>query len=413
MTRQVQTIALVEWCWTGHHPTYFVHFASALAEIGCRVVPLCPSPEDFERKIASTPIVQSTSSRAKISPSQPLVYTPTSNIRPYRLRPIIQAIRHFGGIGKKLRAWERRNGCKIDLVFFACIYDSNFEWLKYAERFFGYPWSGLYLHARSFRMPGTLVPYCNRMPCPEKIFTLRSMHSVGLLDEGAVEPMRKLNGNKPTIEFPDFCDAQLPANGEPSNRLAEKVRSFADGRPIVSLIGHLQRTKGLEEFTKAACHGSLTDVVFFLGGAINWMEIAESDRREMITAWEQSPNIFTHLFPMSEPALNAVIAASDVVFAAYTDFPNSSNILTKAASLNRPVIVSDGYLMAERTRTFGLGEVVAERNVDAIVDAIRRMTAKDYSTTRHKDGRRDAYLQRHSYNRLVHSFEELCSIAPS
>jgi hypothetical protein len=42
-----RTIALIDWNWMGHHPTYFTEFAAALAEIGSDVLPFCPAPEDF------------------------------------------------------------------------------------------------------------------------------------------------------------------------------------------------------------------------------------------------------------------------------------------------------------------------------------------------------------------------------
>src|ERR1700743_3870893 len=38
-------VALVEWSWGGHHPTYFNHLLLAFEELGVEVLALCPDPE--------------------------------------------------------------------------------------------------------------------------------------------------------------------------------------------------------------------------------------------------------------------------------------------------------------------------------------------------------------------------------
>ncbi len=60
-----------------------------------------------------------------------------------------------------------------------------------------------------------------------------------------------------------------------------------------------------------------------------------------------------------------MIDAADVVFCAFDDFPFSSNTLTKAAVFEKPVVVSEGYLMAERVRSYRTGEVVPQGNAEA------------------------------------------------
>jgi glycosyltransferase involved in cell wall biosynthesis len=324
---------------------------------------------------------------------------------------LARAIVLFGTLGKRLRAWERATGVKIDLVFFACIYDAHFERLRYAERFFRFPWSGLYLHARSFRMPGSPIPYFGGLPCPEKIFTLKSLRSVAVLDEKAVTPLRQITGGKAVVAFPETTDARLPAKSDPARGLANKILEFARGRPVVSLVGHLQRTKGLEEFTRAAQDESLRDMVFALAGEVSWKDINNASRDAILRAWEQLPNVFTYLQRITdERALNAAMASSDIIFAAYTDFPNSSGILTKAAVFERPVIVSDGYLMAERARAYHLGEVVKERDTEAIKAALRRLGGLDPAAERFQGGRWKEYREAHSYERLAGAFAELLGI---
>jgi glycosyltransferase involved in cell wall biosynthesis len=96
-----------------------------------------------------------------------------------------------------------------------------------------------------------------------------------------------------------------------------------------------------------------------------------------------------------------------VVFAAYRNFPNSSNVLTKAAIFERPVLVSDGYLMAERVREFQLGEVVPEGDVEAIVQTLERMLAPGYYAELRQRARWADYREAHSTARLKKAMADL------
>lgn len=398
------TIALIDWNWTGHHPTYFTYFAAAMAEAGAYVVPLCADPDNFLKRLGNAPLPAVVCER--IAAPVRIAGPAASRFRPTRWRGHYGAWRFFGSLGKQLRRWERQHGRKIDLVFFACIYDRQFEHFRFAERWFGYPWSGLYLHARSFRMPGSPVPYLGGLPCPEKIFSSPILRAVAVLDEKAVEPLAKITGGKPVSVFPDITVEELPPGGL-ENGLAHKIKAFAAGRPVVSLTGHLQWTKGLDVFTAAAGHPDMANVCFFLGGEVNRGQMSPVEREKMEKAWEELPNVLCHLQHLPEQTMNAVYAVSDVVVAAYREFPNSSNALTKAAVFERPIVVSDGYLMAERVRDFGLGEVIPEGDAGALVAALRRMLQPKYGDELRVRARWKDYRESHSVQGLNKVFRDL------
>ncbi len=381
----------------GHHPTYFTHFAAAFAETGTEVVPFCPDPEDFESRLNRCEL--SGVARRRIDAPTRIFGPQESGFHPARWRGHYEGLRFFWSHGRRLRRWEAQHGRKIDLVFFACIYDRHFEHFGLAERLFGFRWAGLYLHARSFRMPGTSLPYQGGYPCPEKIFTLPSMRSVAVLDEGITEAMGRLTGGRPVHVFPDITESRLP-RGDESEGLAAKIRAFACGKPVVSLTGHLQWTKGLEDFTRLALRPDMRDVFFFLGGAINWHEIPAKQKAWLQEAWEKAGNIYAHLQSLPEATMNSVIANSDVVFAAYRDFPNSSNVLTKIAIFERPVIVSDGYLMAERVRRHDMGEVVPEGDLGALAAAVRKVLQPGYGEALRSRASWSDYRDLHSVERL-------------
>jgi glycosyltransferase involved in cell wall biosynthesis len=74
-----------------------------------------------------------------------------------------------------------------------------------------------------------------------------------------------------------------------------------------------------------------------------------------------------------EREFNAIMHASDILFAVYTDFPYSSNMLSKAANLRRPILVSDRYLMGELVRRYGIGIAVPEDDPSAAYLALEKL----------------------------------------
>jgi hypothetical protein len=81
--------------------------------------------------------------------------------------------------------------------------------------------------------------------------------------------------------------------------------------------------------------------------------------------------------------------------------------MTKAADFRKPILVSDGHLMAERIRKFELGEVVPEGDQVAVDTALQKMLAPSYYSDLAKRAKWDEYNQIHSSKQLVRSFQEL------
>ena len=403
------TIAHIEWSWSGHHPTYFVNHAAAMARIGLRVVPYCAQPEEFEARLRDLQFEAAVA--ANILPAERIHGPASSSFRPARYRGYYDAWKFFGALGRRLRARERALGAKIDLVFFGGIYDKQFRYFRFAERAFGFPCAGMYIQGRHFHMPGSPIPYGNGLPCPDKVFASRLFQGIGVLDAAVVAPLRQLSGGKRVVVFPDVTHEQKVSEGHEAFGLARKVKAFAAGRPIVALAGHLQWTKGFADFTAAAGRQELQHVVFLLAGGLNWSEVSDEQRRQLQTAWERGANIFTHLQSLPEESMNAVLSSADVIWAAYRSFPNNSNILTKAALLEKPVLVSDGYLMGRLAKEYDLGEVVPEGDMDAIVAALQRMVKLGYGDELRQRSRWHDYHALHSADRLPGCFRELVGIA--
>lgn len=405
-----KSIALVEWNWVGHHPTYFNHFVLAMEELGYDVLALCPKPDEAEELAGQTRGMAGGDPSRRGSTRFGEIRVPGrrfGKLRPRRISAIDWTIRHFRGIEDQVRESMCRSGGKVDAVFHACIYDRDFEWVDWAQPFLNIPWTGLYLHALSYRMPGCFRPGARRLPCPEKMFRGRLCRSIGVLDEGIVNQVADHLGMK-VVALPDLVDERA-ASVDEERVLSERLRTFAAGRPIVGLFGHLQMSKGLLAFLQAARLPGASETCFALAGDVLWPTDKEEAAR-LRSALDGSPNLWTHLERIpTEPALNELMGACDVLAAVYTDFPHSSGIQAKAAALRKPLIVSEGFLMAERTRRFRMGEVVPQENAGALLDAVARITRDPITWAGETKPLWTDYLREHSFERLKSSIGELLS----
>jgi glycosyltransferase involved in cell wall biosynthesis len=406
--KELKTIALVEWHWMGHHPMYFNRMILALEEIGMNVLALCPNPteaaeaaEETRQKSSADSSQRGRTQFRKVK----LAARRFSHLRSARISAMDWSIRHFAGIEKQVREWTRESGGKADAIFYSCMYDGEFEWCSVAQPFLRMPWMGLYLHAMSYRMPGRLNPHVGRVPCPERMFRGRLCKGITILDEGIVEQVSNSVG-KPVVAQPDLTDERL-AEKEKDRILGEQLKRFAAGRPIVGLFGSLQESKGVLTFLEAARMSESSKICFALGGEMYWnfdKEVAGQIYRTLA----ECPHVWNHLARIpGEPRLNDLLSTCDVIVAAYVDFPHSSGIQTKAAVLKKPIIVSDGYLMAERARRFNTGEIIPQGNAPALLDAILKIAQDPSAWVANHRPRWADYCHEHSFERLKASLKQL------
>jgi glycosyltransferase involved in cell wall biosynthesis len=387
----MMNVAVIEYRWEGHHPVYFREYVKTLAlGLGCRVYAFCPKPEDELLKQLSEGAF---ADRVYLIRWQP----PQLTVRPRRFNFQISWWLAFDWLIRTLRTIERRDLLKFDFLFFACLYDSD---LRCFPRHIPWKWGGLYIYVRAFRMPDTVLPYSNLMPDPQRWFRRPNLAGIALLDENAVEFMRQETGCANIVSFPDFADDSPPLFNDVSAELID----FAAGKPIVGIAGHLQPTKGVCVFAKVAEQMMNQKIAFAFVGKL-MTGLFSNDDKELLRRVMALPNVFSYLDRLpDEAAFNAVISCFDVFFAAYVNFPNSSNTLAKAALFRKPVIVSDGYLMAERVRKYRLGSVVPEGDVQAVVLSVQSLLS---APNMEDSAGCSAYLAHHSKSVLIDQFKTL------
>lgn len=405
-------IALVDWTWTGHHPSYFTFFTKALLRQGWHVVALCPEPDDAVRLLSEQATSDGMADWEKRVSHFPLQRTRfrlsnrTGSLVGMASRAD-WAWRAFVGLEKIIRSLSRQKELMIQGVFYACIYNHDFRDVSWVDRFLKYPWLGVYIHAQSIRIPPPALGHSMHFPLPEKMFTGRQCRAIGILDEGIVEELSDRIG-KPVVVLPDITD---PTLGEEctESEIEASLRKFAGTRKIVGVFGHLNRSKGILSLLKVAELPELQNTCFAFVGELGEKTYMEEEILKIRTAFKESPHIWTHPKRIpTEQELNRLIQSCDIVAACYTDFPHSSNILTKAAFLKKPVIVNDGYLMAERVREHSLGEVVEQGDIKALRDAILLLTKESKDRPFHWR----EYASIHSVEQFQRSIESLLGNLP-
>jgi hypothetical protein len=396
-----KNIAVVDWKWQGHHPSYFLHFALAMASENIRVIPFCPNPEDFSSRLLA--LVPDAKRRTNLDVATPVrFHKPSpSNLWPMRFRGKHDATRLFGYLELILRIWEVRNQSKIDSVFFACIYDFDFFDFPAASLVFRRRWSGLYLLSFGFRKTTSVHYDWIRVNArPERFLKSSRLLALATLDEGIVNQINEQIGEKRCILFPDFTEEQH-ADTRPDT-LGGIIRTLAAERPVITLVGTLYEQRGLNLFLKTALENP--QWFFALVGEVSGISAKTQCLLAKFTRLHCNSFFYPHRVPTDE-VYNGVIATADIIWNIHLDWPGSSNTLTKAAVFEKPVIVSNRHLVGERVRKFHLGETCDEDSSSSVQHAIARIVENQCS--------HDSWISRNkpkwSEFRQLHSLQRLQS----
>ncbi|WGD55343.1 hypothetical protein QA641_16580 [Bradyrhizobium sp. CB1650] len=178
----------------------------------------------------------------------------------------------------------------------------------------------------------------------------------------------------PQLHFalaPDVGDLELP--DEPS-ALAREMRKRAGNRAIVLQIGSITGHKGIPTLLDVIAAADPTRFFFALVGEVFWEHFG-GDKARIRSFYARPPEnvLLSQGYIKNERDYNDVIAAADIVYAVYRGFDSSSNSLTKAAGLRRPILVSGNTLMGNRVRRANIGAVATEGDAADILKQLCRL----------------------------------------
>ena len=365
----LKTIALIDPFWTGHHSTYIKLFTKAILSLDYTVMVFCPKPQEVMEWVAA----DCEHSKLKLHLFE--LHEPEPSRFPYEpVKRALNGFRMWRSAAKAIKSARRETGLCPDLVYFAYLdaYLDYYTTPRIVDLLFPYAWTGLFFspwYLRQYEQESDI----QGPPTEYDVELLaRRCRGFGILDEGIAERMRKRFPGKQIVVFPDVAD------GSPSDRdfpLFREVVAKANGRKIVTLLGGVAKRKGILTLLEAATRMQSDECLFLVSGPLIEQAFEPGEVPTILRMAANPPqNCFFHFdFIPGETRFNALVELSDILFAGYENFPHSSNLLTKAALFEKPVIVSRGYLMEERVKAFGLGECIGEGDVSECIAAIRRL----------------------------------------
>lgn len=246
-------------------------------------------------------------------------------------------------------------------VFFCCIdsilHDLMPLWLF--DFIFSFKWNALTLISNDSKP----ISFLDR----RRLFT--SYNCLNLYYLGVPGNSFRVRYSPKIYPFPDFADDVYPDN---SYDLINSIMVRAKGRIIVSLVGALSFRKGI--FTLIDTIGLLDSNRYFfvIAGApyISSNDVLKIKRK--LDVCENCLYYFERI--PSEGCFNALLEQSSIIYAAYINFPYSSNMLAKACLFKKKLIVSEGGYMSMIVEKYNLGIVIDGHLSEQAASAIEQLS---------------------------------------
>ncbi|MDR0962079.1 MAG: glycosyltransferase [Mediterranea sp.] len=333
---------------SGHREMYYKQFARTWKAMGCKTTLLAPAGIEIDdTNIVVRPLALAQLRR--LPSNKPLKKRLTILYNAYvRLRNLP-------------RLWRNIKMEHPDFVFFAYLDDilPTIAPLWLFNKLFPFHWGGLLIYS-------DLPSYKWFVPDVRPFLRSKYCVGVGVLNEYIVERLQVWQPR--TMLFPDFTDTTPPGTSYP---LVQELIRKANGRKVVSILGSIDSRKGIELLCRSIDMLSEESYFFLIAGKSALVAQQEEDLRAVEQRHENCLFVLERI--PDEACFNALVANSDLIFAAYQHFTGSSNLLTKAAYFHKPVLVSQGYCMGKRVEKLRTGAVIPENNVEACVSAIQNL----------------------------------------
>ncbi|MDC0459761.1 glycosyltransferase [Crocinitomicaceae bacterium] len=351
MKRFDKDICLYDAIHTGHHKNFIVAYAKSLIELDCSVTIIFPNSEVLIQEFNQNEINLVT----------------LLDFKPKRIpENRFKIIARWNELKYNLKFLKNNP----DLVFVMWLDDFKFHndhryilkaFKLYLDHFFKFKWFGINIHQVHFRNQADKLSIAIK----ESVLSHRGCKGVGIFDEGIETKYKSAISNNLYI-LPDITNISL----------CSKTKDIKRNRQII-LPGVANKRKGVIEFLSLAEKPANKNWKFIIAGELIWDDFT-SKEKTLIKKIAESPNIEITGYLEREEDLNCLINESDLVYAIYLNFPHSSNIMTKAAAFNKPILVNDGYLMSERVKKFGIGLTQKEcqnKNLDEILADTQNLNA--------------------------------------
>jgi glycosyltransferase involved in cell wall biosynthesis len=394
-----KVLAIIELRWWGHHPSSFAKFIINAKKLGFRVLAFCPASREELAAEISTHDLEGVMVY-KIPGLYELLENQPAWLRYFR----VEGLWRWWKVRKYLLTADTR----IDQVFFCMLDDFIVGWIPpvILDRLFPLTWSGLYLWPfRNDLQYGGDAPTFTPASQRWRFCKSRRCNHLYTIDEYFVREETQQNIDVYSDKWSHFPEYEEQLVVDSTIPLVRQIKEKAAGRKVIGLIGLMEVRKGIHTLLDVARQSHSKDWFFvFVGSSI---EASREEFRYFSEKASQSglENCFFHFdYLPSQTDFYSVMSTFDVVFLAYIRFFYPSGNLAYAALLKKPVIVTEGGVMARRVRDYQLGLVVQEDDVDDCIRAIEEITTQKWSST---DDSWDSYYSTQSQQALQDAFRQL------
>jgi glycosyltransferase involved in cell wall biosynthesis len=344
---ETKAIFLIDYHTDGHHSSYAVLFSKLFISAGLNVVLLYP------KAIEDSELLN--------NPNFCHLKTEKLKAETYRF----EAIKYWLKTKIDIRNAIMKINKEPDLVYFLWAdilrfpkdrETINWLYLFFVKKNFKFRWAGLYFHPTHYRIHNPELFY------KDAVFSLNNCVGVHILDEGLKQSLENEVGEK-VLVLPDITTENIQ---EINNDMFLSLKKQAGSKIIIGCCGAIAPRKGVIKLLEIS--NQLPNHFIIIAGKLNEATFSKDELNLFNTHLKNNPNVLLIDRFISDVELNTIYKVSDLVWAAYIDFPHSSGAMTKAAMFKKPVIVSKGFLMGERTLKYNLGLSI---NLDDIESTIR------------------------------------------
>lgn len=396
-------IFIVDIYLTGHHISYLSLFERAFQKLSFETFVLIPGNKLDDANVQGF--------KFDLSSEVFFFELPKASVKRTRIGSRDQLLEMWRVVAEKIKEVSFTLGA-VGLVYFPYMdpFMGPYLSLRSLDSAFPYSWSGLIMNPQNCR---SKMPYSwlrKSILSPHHLLKSKNCKAVFLFDQFCAERIYN-ETQKKVVVIPDVID-----DVEPNRNywLYKKVKNQANGRKIISLLGSLSKRKGMLALLNAVDLDMKSEHLFLIAGKLDIAsfnavelnkikEIVERNLHKIVYSPDRIP---------TEADFNALVSVSDIIYAAYIDFSASSNLITKAATFSKPIMVSEGYLMEEIVSEYKLGVAIQQDNPIKILEGLNHMKSEAFQQGFEKTNRIEKFNQEHSEEFLTAKLRILTSEMP-
>lgn len=347
--------------WKGHHEIYFKKILLSLLEQDYFVYAACEDNADLQSWIDHLNIENCIVLNVKLSLAQKLFFKILSIIDRGLEKLTKKILYKFSSISSLLFAKNLLKKIGNDIPVFFADADTSLPTIPdwFAKLLLPTQWMTLAVQP-SYQSTISWGKIKSRQRfIAEKLYLLPSCKAVFILHPVYLRFFGIRCRDSKFLVLPEIIDVSVDREYE----LPDKIKHLAAGRKIISITGALIPKRNLKLFLQAAQELN-PDRYFIL--VIGHLPQDCYSPAEIQTIQELSLTLSTNsylkfdYYIAEEGEFNQLLSISDIIYIQYHQHSFSSNILTKAVKLRKPVIIGDNYIMQKVLKEYGWEAIAPE-----------------------------------------------------